>query len=183
MPRPFFIDSDTGSDDAVALLIALTHPGIEVVGIGVVAGNVPLELGVQNALYTRELCGRLDVPIYAGDLGTIEQNQPITVKRLGDLEAPMAATRVTAPLRGDATAASVDLTYVIQQRRGTLRPGERVLVEVPLTTMETGLVVPEASVLYDMHGTAWVYEDLGGHAYARRRIEIARHWRRTHPHA
>ena len=67
MPRPFFIDSDTGSDDAVALLIALTHPGIDVVGIGVVAGNVPLELGVQNALYTRELCGRLDVPVYAGE--------------------------------------------------------------------------------------------------------------------
>ena len=134
-----------------------------------VAASSPLiELAQVDTLWVR-------VPIYAGDLGTIEQNQPITVKRLGDLEAPMAATRVTAPLRGDATAASVDLTYVIQQRRGTLRPGERVLVEVPLTTMETGLVVPEASVLYDMHGTAWVYEDLGGHAYARRRIEIARH--------
>ena len=67
MSRPFFIDTDTGSDDAVALLIALKHPGIDVVGIGVVAGNVPLELGVQNALYTRELCGRLEVPVYAGE--------------------------------------------------------------------------------------------------------------------
>jgi len=67
VPRPFFIDTDTGSDDAVALLIALTHPGIDVVGIGVVAGNVPLELGVQNALYTRELCDRLDVPVYPGE--------------------------------------------------------------------------------------------------------------------
>ena len=65
--RPFFIDTDTGSDDAVALVIALTHPGIDVVGIGVVAGNVPLEFGVQNALYTRELCERDDVPIYAGE--------------------------------------------------------------------------------------------------------------------
>ncbi len=67
MSRPFFIDTDTGSDDAVALLIALTHPGIDVVGIGVVAGNVPLELGVQNALYTRELSGRDDVPVWAGE--------------------------------------------------------------------------------------------------------------------
>jgi purine nucleosidase len=65
--RPFFIDTDTGSDDAVALLIALTHPGIDVVGIGVVAGNVPLELAVQNALYTRELSGRDDVPVWAGE--------------------------------------------------------------------------------------------------------------------
>jgi purine nucleosidase len=65
MKRKFFIDTDTASDDAVALIIALRHSDIEVVGIGVVAGNVPLELGVQNALYTRELCGS-NTPIYAG---------------------------------------------------------------------------------------------------------------------
>lgn len=65
--RPFFIDTDTASDDAVALVIALRHPDIDVVGIGVVAGNVPLEPAVQNALYTRELCGRDDVPVYAGE--------------------------------------------------------------------------------------------------------------------
>ena len=65
MARPFFIDTDTASDDAVALIMALRHPDIDVVGIGIVAGNVPLEMGVQNALYTAELCGSL-VPIYAG---------------------------------------------------------------------------------------------------------------------
>lgn len=63
--RPFFIDTDTASDDAVALIIALRHPNIDVVGIGIVAGNVPLEMGVQNALYTVELCGS-SAPIYAG---------------------------------------------------------------------------------------------------------------------
>lgn len=66
MTRPFFIDTDTGSDDAVALVIALRHPDIDIVGIGVVAGNVPLELGLQNALYTRDLCGRSDIPVHAG---------------------------------------------------------------------------------------------------------------------
>ena len=40
---------------------------------------------------------------------------------------------------------------------------------------EKGLVVPVAAVLYDIHGDTWVYEDLGGNAYARRRIEVARH--------
>ncbi len=50
----------------MALVIALRHPEIDVVGISVVAGNVPLDFGVQNALYTRELCGRLDVPVYVG---------------------------------------------------------------------------------------------------------------------
>jgi purine nucleosidase len=67
MARPFFIDTDTASDDAVALVLALRHPDVDVVGIGVVAGNVPIEMAIQNALYTRELCGCFDVPIYAGE--------------------------------------------------------------------------------------------------------------------
>jgi purine nucleosidase len=45
--------------------MALRYPAVRVVGIGVVAGNVPLAMGVQNALYTRDLCGA-DVPVYAG---------------------------------------------------------------------------------------------------------------------
>jgi purine nucleosidase len=45
--------------------MALRYPSVRVVGIGIVAGNVPLAMGVQNALYTRELCGS-SVPIYAG---------------------------------------------------------------------------------------------------------------------
>ncbi len=67
MPRPFFIDTDTASDDAVALVMALRHPDVEVVGIGVVAGNVPLDMAVQNALYTRELVARADVPVHNGE--------------------------------------------------------------------------------------------------------------------
>lgn len=65
--RPFFVDTDTASDDAVALIMALREPTIDVVGIGVVAGNVPLDMAVQNALYTRELCDRLDVPVHVGE--------------------------------------------------------------------------------------------------------------------
>ena len=93
MPRPFFIDTDTGSDDAVALLIALKHPGIDVVGIGVVADNVPLELGVQNALYTRELCGRLDVPVYAGEAAPLVEllAEGYAERIVPQDEAPLAA--------------------------------------------------------------------------------------------
>lgn len=65
MPRSFIIDTDTASDDAVALIMALRNPEIDVKAITVVAGNVPLEQAVQNALYTAELCGS-DVPVYAG---------------------------------------------------------------------------------------------------------------------
>lgn len=63
--RPFLIDTDTASDDAVALLMALRRPDVDVTAITVVAGNVPLDKGVQNALYTIELSGT-EVPVYAG---------------------------------------------------------------------------------------------------------------------
>ena len=48
MPRPFLIDTDAGSDDAVAILMALRHLDIDVKAITVVSGNVPLEQGVKN---------------------------------------------------------------------------------------------------------------------------------------
>ncbi len=63
--RTFIVDTDTASDDAVALVMALRHPGVEVAAITVVAGNVPLDQAVQNALYVVELCG-VDVPVHAG---------------------------------------------------------------------------------------------------------------------
>ena len=63
--RKFLIDTDTASDDAVAMCMALRHPDIDVVGFTVVAGNVPLDQAVQNALYTIELCGAT-TPVYAG---------------------------------------------------------------------------------------------------------------------
>jgi purine nucleosidase len=71
VPRPFFVDTDTASDDAVALVMALRHPDVVVVGIGVVAGNVPLLQAVQNALFTVELCGS-HVPVHAGEAAPLE---------------------------------------------------------------------------------------------------------------
>lgn len=65
MPRKFIIDTDTASDDAVALVMALRWPDVEVVAITTVAGNVPLEQGTTNALYTAQMCG-VDVPVYPG---------------------------------------------------------------------------------------------------------------------
>jgi purine nucleosidase len=53
------------SDDAVALLMALRSPDVCVLAITVVAGNVAVEQGTQNALYTAELCGS-SVPVFAG---------------------------------------------------------------------------------------------------------------------
>jgi RND family efflux transporter MFP subunit len=134
-----------------------------------VAASAPLlELAQIDTLWVR-------VPVYAGDVPAIDQTQSATVRRLGATESPISATRISAPLQGDPAAASVDLYYSLSGATPGLRPGERVLVELPLTTTEKGLVVPDAAVLYDIHGATWIYEDRGNNAYVRRRIEVSRH--------
>ncbi len=65
-PRPIIIDTDPGQDDAIAILLALASEEFEVLGITVVAGNVPLALTEQNARKVCELAGRPDVKVFAG---------------------------------------------------------------------------------------------------------------------
>lgn len=65
MPRRFLIDTDTASDDAVALVMAMQYPDVSIEAITVVAGNVPVDQGVQNALYTVALCGQ-SIPVHRG---------------------------------------------------------------------------------------------------------------------
>ena len=72
--RKFFIDTDTASDDAVALLMALEYPDVEVLGVSIVSGNMPVEQGSINARYTIELCEK-NVPVYVGS------DKPMVKKR------------------------------------------------------------------------------------------------------
>jgi purine nucleosidase len=65
VPRTFLIDTDTASDDAVALIMALQATDVRVAAITTVAGNVDVLQATRNALYTVELCGA-DVPVYVG---------------------------------------------------------------------------------------------------------------------
>ncbi|MBV9300837.1 MAG: nucleoside hydrolase [Acidobacteriaceae bacterium] len=63
--RHILIDTDTASDDAVALIMALRNKEVTVAAITVVAGNVGVDQATRNALYTTELCGS-DVPVFRG---------------------------------------------------------------------------------------------------------------------
>jgi len=65
MPRTFLIDTDTASDDAVALIMALRAPDVRVAAITTVAGNVQVAQATRNALYVAQLCGS-DVPVFPG---------------------------------------------------------------------------------------------------------------------
>jgi purine nucleosidase len=65
MTRTFLIDTDTASDDAVALIMALRASDVRVAATTTVAGNVKLEQATRNALFTVELC-EADAPVYVG---------------------------------------------------------------------------------------------------------------------
>jgi purine nucleosidase len=66
MARKIIIDTDPGQDDAVAILLALASPELDVVGITAVAGNVPLALTEKNVRKICELAGRTDIKVFAG---------------------------------------------------------------------------------------------------------------------
>jgi purine nucleosidase len=61
----FLIDTDTASDDAVAIIMALAAPDVRVLGLTTVAGNVSLEQATRNALLTADICGS-NVPVFVG---------------------------------------------------------------------------------------------------------------------
>ena len=70
--RKIIIDTDTATDDAVAIIMALKCQKFDVLAITTVAGNVDLELATTNALYTCELCDSR-TPIFKGASGPLNR--------------------------------------------------------------------------------------------------------------
>src|SRR4029077_12852226 len=65
-PTPIIIDCDPGHDDAIALLLAVASPEVELVGVTTVGGNQTVEKTTNNALRILELVDRTDIPVYQG---------------------------------------------------------------------------------------------------------------------
>ena len=65
-PPSVIIDTDPGVDDAIAILMGLAWPALELVGITTVGGNVPVARGTRNALALLEYTGRREVPVAVG---------------------------------------------------------------------------------------------------------------------
>jgi purine nucleosidase len=132
VPAPVLIDTDTASDDAVALILALRDPAFEVVAITVVAGNVSLPQGSRNARYTVELCGAT-VPVFEGAVKPLVR-PPIDASffhgqdGLGDRGYPPPKA---GPARGHAVDALID--------RIRERPGILLVTLGPLTNVALAL--------------------------------------------
>lgn len=132
--RRFLIDTDTASDDAVALVMALKHPEVRVEAITVVAGNVPLDQAVQNALYTVELAGAT-VPVHAGAAAPLLR--PLETAQ--DVHGADGMGDINLPLTGRAPAPGHAVEVLIDTING--HPGAITLVTLgPLTNIALALL-------------------------------------------
>ena len=135
MPEfPIIIDTDPGIDDALAILLALASPEIELQALTTVAGNVRLELTTLNALKLCALAGRPDLPVYAG------------------CQEPLARTLITGEVHGTTGMDGADLPpprakaqnpHAVDWLIETLSaaaPGSQTLIPIgPLTNIATAL--------------------------------------------
>lgn len=134
--RSLVIDTDTGSDDAVALIMAFNHPDYTVRALTVVAGNVPLEFCVRNALITADLLGQDEVPVFAG------LAKPL-LRPLGTAEGihgddGMSGATLPAPSRQPHQQHAVQALLEIAARE----PGEHILITLgPLSNIATALLI------------------------------------------
>lgn len=72
MPRRLILDCDTGTDDAIAIMLAAARPELDLLAVTAVWGNHAVEHTADNSLRTLDLIGRTDIPVYAGRGAPIE---------------------------------------------------------------------------------------------------------------
>ncbi|UBU11379.1 nucleoside hydrolase [Nonomuraea gerenzanensis] len=134
MPRlPLLIDTDTGSDDAVALLLAVS--GGDVRAVTTVAGNVPLPTATRNALITLELAGHSGIPVHPGCDRPMTR-PPSTAQHVHGPDG-MGDTGLPDPAGRPADGHAVDVLLTLPRSR----PGELTLVTLgPLTNLAAALL-------------------------------------------
>lgn len=128
------IDTDTASDDAVALILAVRDPDVDVRAVTVVAGNVPIDLAVHNAIVTLDVCGGAAIPVYAGRDRPL--TRPLDTAQFVHGEDGMGGAALPAPSRGADPGDAVDVLLQIAADE----PGEHDLVTLgPLTNIAAAL--------------------------------------------
>lgn len=114
------------------------------------------------------------VPIYAGEPGRLEA-EFCEVQVASVASGVLVAKRViSAPANASLSASSVDIFFEATNIESALRPGQRVMVRIADGPVSNRLTVPWSAVVFDIHGGAWVYENVQPHVFSRRRIELER---------
>ena len=108
-PIPIILDCDPGHDDAIALLLALASPEIDLLGLTTTYGNQTLEKTTANALRVLELVGR-NVPVAAGAARPLTRELVVAAHVHGEsgLDGPVLPPAATAPVSEDAVAFIAD---------------------------------------------------------------------------
>jgi inosine-uridine nucleoside N-ribohydrolase len=106
MATPIVLDCDPGHDDAIALLLALASPEVELLGVTTTYGNQTLEKTTTNALRVLELVGRTDVPVAAGAERPLVRELAVAGHVHGEsgLDGPALPPPSTKPVEADAVA-------------------------------------------------------------------------------
>jgi purine nucleosidase len=132
--RSIVIDTDTASDDAVALVLAVREPSVDVRAVTVVAGNVPLDLAVRNAIVTLDLAGGAEIPLHAGRDRPLVR--PLDTAQFVHGADGMGGADLPEPSRAPTSDDAVGALLDIAQHE----PGRHDLVTLgPLTNIATAL--------------------------------------------
>jgi inosine-uridine nucleoside N-ribohydrolase len=104
MSVPIVLDCDPGHDDAIALLLALASPEVELLGVTTVHGNQTLDKTTENALRVLELVGRADVPVARGAERPLVRDLHVAAHVHGDsgLDGPELPAATAAPIQQSA---------------------------------------------------------------------------------
>jgi inosine-uridine nucleoside N-ribohydrolase len=124
---PIVIDCDPGHDDAIAILLALASPEVELRGISTVAGNQTLDKTTRNALKVLELADRTDIPVVAGADAPLRRPLRTAANVHGEsgLDGPDLPEPTTKPVDGDVVDVLADW----------LEPGVVLVPTGPLTNV------------------------------------------------
>jgi len=124
---PIVIDCDPGHDDAIAILLALASPEVELRGISTVAGNQTLDKTTRNALKVLELADRADIPVVAGAGAPLQRTLRTAANVHGEsgLDGPDLPEPTTKPVEGDVVDVLADW----------LEPGVVLVPTGPLTNV------------------------------------------------
>jgi inosine-uridine nucleoside N-ribohydrolase len=133
-PFRVIIDTDPGVDDALALLLAMRSPELKIEAITPVAGNVPLELTLPNALRMVEIAGRTDIPVAAGAKSPLLRRLVTATYAHG--ENGLGGAVFPEPKTKPATQPAAEMICQIVRKS----PGEITLLTIgPLTNVATAL--------------------------------------------
>ncbi|MFC6325495.1 nucleoside hydrolase [Microbacterium koreense] len=133
-PRKLILDVDTGTDDAVAIMMAALHPGLELLACTTVNGNIEVEYCTNNTLRVLDYIGRSDIPVFEGAKEAIvRKDLPIPRKdRMSEADSHGLELPIPHPTSKKQDRHAVE--YLIETYRSATEPITLVPVG-PLTNL------------------------------------------------